>query len=133
MKIGRLMVGWIAPVMAYLVAVTITVLVIHSEWIMFDRRDVNTLVATLAAPMLVQLIIYVVWFIKRSKGSLRNADKLAKEGLWMFLLGIAVGGALLFGLASINFLWEEGIMFLIGAAVLYVAAGLIQYIWCRPY
>lgn len=133
MKIGRLMGGLIAPVMAYLMAITITVLVIHSEWIMFDRRDVNTLVVTLAAPMLVQVIIYVVWFVKKSKGSLRNADKLAKESLWMFLLGIAIGGAWMFWLAFMNFLWEEGNMFLIGAAVLYVVAGLIQYIWCRPY
>ena len=133
MRVGRLVSGCIASAAAFLGAVLIAVIVITSETIMFDSRNVNTLIGVLAIPALVQMFFYLPWFIRESAGDQRNVDKLAKGSLLMFLLSAVIGNCFMFGLAIWWLLWEEGAWFLVTATLFYLLAGLFQYIGCRPY
>ena len=133
MRSGKFVIGCASPILASVLGVLTAVAVINSGWIMFDAQNQNLLTVTLICPLLIELIIYFAWFIIKIRGDSRNKDKLAKSSLLVGIPSIAASCLLLFGIATIYSLWEEGSLFLVIAAILYGIAGVIQYSFCRPY
>lgn len=133
MKVGRLIMGCIAPILASILGVLTATVVINSGWVMFDTQNQNMLAVTLICPFLIELIVFLVWFMIKTKGDSRNRDNLAKSSLLSGIPSIAASILLLFGLASLYSLWEEGSLFLVISAILYGIAGVIQYKVCTPY
>ena len=133
MKIARFIMGCVVPILAAVLGVLIAMMVINGEWIMFNTQNRNALVSVLIYPVLIELSVYVVWFMIKTKGISRNSDKLAKNSLLFGIPSIASSCLLLFGMGALYSLWEEGSLFLVISAILYGSAGMIQYKFCRPY
>ncbi len=133
MKTGKGVAGCFVCILAAVVSTVFAVAVIYSDSIMFDRRNMSFLIEAIVSPVILQLIIYLFWFITNGKKRARNTDELARKSLLWFGGSALISCLLLIALACGWLLWEEGSMFLAAAIVLYVLSAFIQYTFCRPY
>ena len=74
MKIARFIMGCVVPILAAVLGVLIAMMVINGEWIMFNTQNRNALVSVLIYPVLIELSVYVVWFMIKTKGISRKFE-----------------------------------------------------------
>lgn len=125
--------GVLMIILAAAASVVFAMMVISGELIMFNRQSVNALVFTLMFPAVVQTAVYIIWFTFNNKSKERNSNKLAKGSLLAWVGSLLLTFVILFSLACLAELWDEGSIFLVVSAATYAVLSMISYIKFRPY